>query len=75
MLHSRTNLAVFLLVILAFFASAAPGDMIFVDTDAYSNMQDAIDAADDGDKIIVHTGRYYENIVFRGGAEQGYMKI
>ncbi len=49
------------------FAAAAYGDTIHVPAD-YSNIQDAITAANDWDEVIVSPGTYVENINFEGKA-------
>ena len=45
---------------------ASDGNVIYVDDDGgadYTNIQDAIDAASDGDTIFVYQGIYHEQIV------------
>ena len=44
----------------------AKGNTLYVDDDGgadFTNIQDAVDAASDGDVIYVYSGTYYENIV------------
>ncbi|HED24817.1 MAG TPA: hypothetical protein ENN91_06800, partial [Firmicutes bacterium] len=48
---------------LAFFSSGEAGVTV---PDQYSTIQEAIDAAEDGDEIVVQVGVYRENIDFRG---------
>ena len=60
------------IVLSAFLAVSCLGITITVDDDDpcadYNHIQDAINAAQDGDTVLVLEGHYYENIDFRGKA-------
>jgi len=50
-------------------------NILTVDGSTYSKIQDAVDNAGSGDKVIVNSGTYYENIViFRSMEIEGYSK-
>lgn len=57
---------VFMLVTISVFPSViSEGNIIYVDDDGgadYTNIQDAVDAASDGDTIYVYSGTYYEDV-------------
>jgi len=59
-------LLVLVLLVLAAGSEKAEGKTITVDDDGegdYEKIQDAVDAAEDGDTIRVYEGTYYENVV------------
>ena len=54
-----------LVVISAFPSAVSGGNTIYVDDDGgadYTSIQDAVDAASDGDTIYVYSGTYYEHV-------------
>ena len=54
-----------LVVISTFPSVVSEGNTIYVDDDGgadYANIQDAVDAASDGDTIFVYSGTYYEHV-------------
>ena len=75
-MHSKTKkklvmtliCSIFLILSITYFSSAqtTQNKTIYVDDDAnadYNNIQDAINAAENGDTIFVYSGIYYENII------------
>ena len=58
-----------ILLLVGLVVCGASADTIIVDQNAFedfNNIQDAINAARDGDVVLVNPGRYYENVDFRG---------
>jgi len=54
-----------LVVISAFPSAVSVGNTIYVDDDGgadYTSIQDAVDAASDGDTIYIYSGTYYEHV-------------
>lgn len=60
------GLAVLVVAAVAIFAFFPPGASSVTVPDKYQTIQEAIDAAEDGDEIVVQIGVYRENIDFKG---------
>ena len=63
------RLSICVALILAGFFTPASATTLTVkqnDSSAFNSIQSAIDVAEEGDEIIVHPGRYVENIEFNG---------
>ncbi len=66
MKYALVGVAVVIIVVVAISAIFALGDSTITVPDKYPTIQEAIDAAEDGEEIIVDIGVYRENIDFRG---------
>jgi len=67
--YLKTTLAILISFVALCFSGTAHAKIIYVDDDGpadFTNIQSAIDDANNGDTIIVQPGRYIENINFLG---------
>ncbi len=67
--YPSITLTIPLFLVILTFSATAHAKTIYVDDDGpadFSNIQAAINEADDGDVVIVAEGRYFENINFNG---------